>query len=344
MSFKIHLKPSGHSFYCEPQQPVLEAALKHGFAFPYGCRNGACGACMGELLEGVVEYPEGSYVNMTLARQEGNKALFCQAQAKTDLTIEIKEIGAAKDIQVKTLPVRVQSLEKLADDVMCLKLRLPATQRMPFLAGQYIDFLLKNGQRRSFSMANAPHDDEFIELHVRHVPEGYFTGFVFDQLKDKSLLRIEGPHGLFCLNEESDKPIIMVAGGTGFAPIKSLMQHLMHTESTRPVHLFWGARAKTDLYLNDLALSWEGQYPGFSYTPVLSEEKPEDEWQGAKGWVHEAVLEKLASDEGLSAYEAYVCGPPPMINAVKASLLGEGLNKDSFFSDAFDFQSGLTTE
>lgn len=338
MSFKIHLKPSGHSFACEPQQSVLEAALKNGFAFPYGCRNGACGACMGELLEGEVEYPAGSYVNMTLARQDGRKALFCQAQPKTDLIIEIVEIGAAKDIQVKTLPVRVQSLEKLAQDVMCLRLRLPATQRMPFLAGQYIDFILKNGQRRSFSMANAPHDDELIELHVRHVPEGYFTGFVFEQLQEKSLLRIEGPHGSFCLNEESDQPIIMIAGGTGFAPIKSLMQHLIYTQSTRPVHLFWGARAKADLYLDKLASSWADQYANFSYTPVLSAEKPEDEWQGARGWVHDAVLEKLASDS-LSAYEAYVCGPPPMVDAVKVSLLAAGLDEQSFFADAFEFQS-----
>lgn len=339
MSFKIHLKPSGHSFDCEPEQPVLEAALKHGFAFPYGCRNGACGACMGELLEGEVEYPEGTYVNMTLAREEGNKALFCQARATTDLTIEIKEIGAAKDIQVKTLPARVHSLEKLAEDVMCLQLRLPATQRMPFLAGQYIDFLLKNGQRRSFSMANAPHDDELIELHIRHVPGGYFTGFVFEQLLEKSLLRIEGPHGSFSINEDSDKPIIMVAGGTGFAPIKSLMQHLIHIESKRPVHLFWGARAKPDLYLHDLALSWIEQYPDFSYTPVLSEQGSDDHWQGATGWVHERVLEKIPA-ASLSAYEVYACGPPPMINALQSQLLAAGLAADSFFADAFDFQSG----
>lgn len=338
MSFKIHLQPSGHSFDCEAGQSVLEAALKNGFAFPYGCRNGACGACMGELSQGEVEYPEGSYVNMTLAKEEGDKALFCQARPVSDLSIVIKEIGAAKDIQIKTLPVRVQSLEKLASDVMKVKLRLPATQRMPFLAGQYIDFLLKNGQRRSFSMANAPHDDELIELHIRQVPEGYFTSFVFEQLKEKSLLRIEGPHGSFCLNEESDKPIIMIAGGTGFAPIKSLMQHLMHMESTRPVHLFWGARAKADLYLHELAQSWAEQYPDFSYTPVLSEQKSEDQWLGASGWVHEAVVDNMPSS-GLSAFEAYVCGPPPMVDAAKASLLAAGLGEQNFFSDAFDFQS-----
>ena len=338
MSFKIHLKPSGHSFDCEPQQTILEAALKNGFAFPYGCRNGACGACMGELLEGNVEYPEGSYVNMTLAREEGNKALFCQAHPKNDLSIEIKEIGAAKDIQIKTLPARVHALEKLAEDVMSVKLRLPATQRMPFLAGQYIDFLLKNGQRRSFSMANAPHDDEVIELHVRHVPEGYFTGFVFEQLQEKSLLRIEGPHGSFCLNEASDKPIIMVAGGTGFAPIKSLIQHLIHIESKRPVTLFWGVRAKADLYLDELAQGWLQQYSNFSYIPVLSEAKSEDEWMGERGWVHAAVLENIAPEK-LSAYEVYACGPPPMVDALRESLLIRGLGADSFFADAFDFQS-----
>ena len=335
MSFKIHLQPSGHSFECEPEQTVLEAALKHGFAFPYGCRNGACGACMGELLEGEVHYPEGSYVNMTLAREEGNKALFCQAKPKSDLSIEIKEIGAAKDIQIKTLPVRVDQLEKLADDVMRVYLRMPATQRMPFLAGQYIDFLLKNGKRRSFSMANAPHDDERIELHIRHVPGGYFTDFVFEQLKEKSLLRIEGPHGSFCLNEESDKPIIMVAGGTGFAPIKSVMEHLIYTESQRPVHLFWGARAKADLYLAGLVEEWSKQYRGFSYTPVLSEPLPQDDWQGMTGWVHEAVLQHYPE---LSTYETYLCGPPPMIDAARETFKKAGLPEEAFYSDSFDFQ------
>ena len=338
MCIRDSLKPSGHSFDCEPGQSVLEGALKQGFAFPYGCRNGACGACMGELLEGQVDYPEGSYVNMTLAREGGNKALFCQAQPKTDLSIEIKEIGAAKDIQIKTLPARVHGLEKLADDVMRLRLRLPATQRMPFLAGQYIDFLLKNGQRRSFSVANAPHDDEVIELHIRRVNQGYFTGFVFDQLQENALLRIEGPHGSFCLNEASDKPIIMVAGGTGFAPIKSVMQHLIHMQSRRPVTLFWGARDKQDLYLDELVKSWLQQYPHFSYIPVLSEAKPEDEWLGETGWVHTAVLEHIPL-EAVSAYEVYACGPPPMIDALKSSLLMKGLDEGSFFADAFDFQS-----
>lgn len=337
MSFTIKLQPSGHSFACEPGQTVLDAALKHGFAFPYGCRNGACGACMGQLLEGEVEYAEGSYVNMTLAREEAGKALFCQAQPKTDLEIEIKEIGAAKDIQIKTLPVRVHALDKLAPDVMRLQLKLPATQRMPFLAGQYVDFLLKNGKRRSFSMANAPHDDELIELHIRHVPEGYFTSFVFDKLKEKALLRLEGPHGSFCLNEDSDKPIILLAGGTGFAPIKSLMEHLIHTESQRPVHLFWGARAQVDLYQDELAQSWSGEYPSFQYTPVLSEPKAEDQWQGETGWAHEAVLNHYV-DSGLSAYETYVCGPPPMVDAARASFVAAGLDADAFYADAFDFQ------
>lgn len=332
MSFKVTIQPSGHQFSCEPTQTVLEAALKHGFAFPYGCRNGSCGACMGKLLAGDIAYGDGAYVDLTLQSEAADKALFCQAMPRTDLTIEVGEIGAARDIQIKTLPVRVQRLVRLADDVMALYLKLPATQRMPFLAGQYLDILLKNGKRRSFSMANAPHDDELIELHVRRVEGGYFTSFVFEQLKEKDLLRIEGPHGSFFFDEESDKPIIAMAGGTGLAPIKSILEHMVHTENPRPVHLFWGVRRQRDLYLPDLPGELQQQLPQLRYTPVLSE--PEPDWAGERGWVHEAVLRHYPD---LSAYEVYTCGPPPMIEAARPAFAAAGLPAAALRFDAFDF-------
>ncbi|EDY87218.1 CDP-6-deoxy-L-threo-D-glycero-4-hexulose-3-dehydrase reductase [gamma proteobacterium HTCC5015] len=334
MSHTITIQPSGHQFECDSSQSVLEAALQSGFAVPYGCRNGACGACMGRIVSGQVEYPNDVYVGMTLQGESDDKALLCQARACSDLELEVREIGAAKDIQIKTLPVRVHRAERLADDVIRLFLKLPATQRLPFLAGQYIDFLLKNGQRRSFSLANAPHDDALLELHIRRVDEGFFTGFVFERLKEKDLLRIEGPHGSFHLNEESDKPLILMAGGTGFAPIKSLIEHMIHTDDHRPVHLFWGVRNQPDLYLNHLAELWQKKHHQIQYTPVLSEAAADREWTGERGWVHDSVIRHYAD---LSDHEVYCCGPPPMIEAAKHALKQQGLNEEAFHFDSFEF-------
>ncbi|MGM0564884.1 MAG: CDP-6-deoxy-delta-3,4-glucoseen reductase [Pseudomonadota bacterium] len=334
MSHKVTIQPSGHQFECQTTQSVLDAALQSGFAVPYGCRNGACGACMGRLLSGKVEYPNQAYVGMTLDGEAEDKMLLCQARAVGDLEIEIREIGAAQDIQIKTLPVRVHRIERPADDVTRLYLKLPATQRLPFLAGQYIDFLLKNGQRRSFSLANAPHDDELLELHLRRVEGGLFTGFVFDQLQTGDLLRIEGPHGSFHLNEDEEKPLIMVAGGTGFAPLKSLVEHMLHTDDDRPVHLFWGARNAQGLYLHDLAQLWAKKHDNIHYTPVLSDEPIDSDWAGERGLVHQSVINQYPD---LSRYEVYCCGPPPMIEAASRDFVAAGLPSQAFHFDSFEF-------
>ena len=148
------------------------------------------------------------------------------------------------------------------------------------MAGQYIDFVLKDGRHRAFSMANPPHDDAFIELHIRHVEGGEFTDYVFNQLEEKTVLRVEGPHGSFHLREDSDRPIILMAGGTGFAPIKGIIEHAVAEGIKRPMHLYWGVRAKEDLYLNELAEQWVATVPGFRYTPVLSQPNAADQWQG----------------------------------------------------------------
>ena len=224
-NFKVTLQPSGHTFEVEQGETVLAAALRQGFVLPYGCRNGACGSCKGRILEGSVEY--GIYQEKALppAEKAQGKALFCQAKPLSDLVLEARTIGAVKDIPIKTLPCRVQKMQRLADDVVLLYLKLPANERLQFLAGQYLEFLLRDGSRRSFSMANAPHDDELIQLHVRHVPGGQFTDHVFGKMKERDILRFEGPHGTFFLREDSDKPIVFIASGTGFAPIKSVIEH-----------------------------------------------------------------------------------------------------------------------
>ena len=199
MSFRVTIQPSGHSFELDPEETVLDAALKHGFAFPYGCRNGACGSCMGKVIAGRVDYPGQRPPVLTDNDESIGQAVFCQARACSDLEIEIREVGSASQIVTKRLPARVESVEQLSHDVIRLQLRLPAAERMQFMAGQYIDVLLADGRRRSFSLANAPYHDDTLELHIRHIPGGKFTDFVFDGLTEKSLLRIEGPLGAFCL-------------------------------------------------------------------------------------------------------------------------------------------------
>ncbi len=334
MSYQVTIRPSGHQFTAEAGETVLEAALREGFALPYGCRNGACGACKGRLLEGRVDYGEYQEGSLTEDDRKRGYALFCAAEPLSDLTIEVKEVGAAKDIPVKTLPCRVERMERLADDVMAVWLKLPANERLQYLPGQYVDFLLKDGRRRSFSLANAPEEDALLELHIRHVPGGAFTGHVLQTMKVKDILRIHGPLGSFFLRE-SDKPAIFVAGGTGFAPIKAILGHVFHHRTERQLVLYWGARALKDLYQPGLPAQWQQAHANFGFIPVLSEPRPEDRWGGRTGLVHEAVLADFAD---LSGYQVYACGAPGMVEAARRDFIARGLPEDEFYSDAFAFQ------
>ena len=339
---KVTIQPSGQEFEVAEGEAVLTAALRQHLVLPYGCRNGACGTCKGRIVEGRVDY--GVYQKKTLTEEEKaqGKALFCQARPLTDLVIEARTIGAAKDIQIRTLPCRVQKMERLADDVIVLHLKLPANERLQFLAGQYLEFLLRDGSRRSFSMANAPHDDELIQLHVRHVAGGQFTDHVFGKMKERDILRFEGPLGTFFLREDSAKPIVLVASGTGFAPIKSIVEHALHKGVTRPMVLYWGGRRPKDLYLNDLPQKWMAENPSnFRYVPVVSEALPEDQWTGRTGFVHRAVMEDFPD---LSAHQVYACGVPVMVDAAKRDFTGEcKLPEDEFFADSFTTQADLAS-
>ena len=331
----VTLKPSGQQLQVEDGETVLAAALRQGLVLPYGCKNGACGSCKGKILEGSVDY--GVYQKRVLTEEEKaqGKALFCQAKPLSDLVIEARAVGAAKGIQVKTLPCRVQAIERAADDVVVLRMKLPANEKLKFLAGQFIEFLLKDGTRRSFSMANPPHDAELVELHVRRVAGGKFTEHVFEKMKARDILRFEGPLGSFWLREDSARPIVMVAGGTGFAPIKGIIEYAIAIGLTRPITLYWGARDRAGLYLDALARSWEGMLPGFRYLPVLSDPPAGEAWDGRRGLVHQAVLDDFAD---LSGHDAYVCGAPVMVDVARHSFTAErGLAADAFFADAFTF-------
>jgi CDP-4-dehydro-6-deoxyglucose reductase, E3 len=331
MSRQITIQPSGHVFRAEDGETVLEAALREGFMLPYGCRNGACGSCKGKVIEGAVDHGKSQETALPATERALGMALFCQARACSDLIIECREIGAVKDIPIKTLPCRVQTLELVAPDVMRIRLRLPSAERLQFLAGQYIDILLKDGTRRSLSLANPPHDDNLLELHLRNYG-GPFSTHVFTRMKEKDILRFEGPLGSFYLRENSDKPVVLVAGGTGFAPIKAIVEHAIHNHIRRPMTLYRGARRTADLYLNELAEQWHRDH-GISYVPVLSDAPPEDHWSGRRGLVHQAVMADLPD---LSGYEVYVCGAPAMIDAARRDFCKRcGLPEAAFYADAF---------
>ncbi len=336
---RVTLQPSGLQFDVEEGESVLGAALRQGYVLPYGCRNGACGSCKGRLVEGAVDY--GVYQKKALADEEKaqGKALFCQAKPLGPIVIEARTVGAAKDIQVKTLPCRIQAMQRVADDVMVLQLKLPANERLQFLAGQYIEFLLKDGSRRSFSMGNAPHDDEFLQVHVRHVAGGQFTDHVFGKMKERDILRFEGPLGTFFLREDSAKPIVFVASGTGFAPIKSILEHAFRKDIVRPMTLYWGGRRPKDLYMHELVTRWAAEHAHFRYVPVISEAAPEDAWSGRTGFVHRAVMQDFPD---LSGHQVYACGVPIMVDSARRDFVQQcKLPELEFYADSFTTQADL---
>ena len=331
MTFKTTIQPSGHSFSIETHETVLEAALKHGYTLPYSCRDGVCGTCKGKIVTGQVDY--GKYQDSTLSEDEKavGMALFCCAKPLSDLVLDCREVSAVNDIPVRTMPCRVHKMFKPAPDVMVLSLKLPSNERLQFLAGQYIDILLKDQKPRSFSLANAPHDDEFLELHIRNIVGGAFTHYAFEVMKERDILRFTGPLGTFFLREDTEKPIVLVASGTGFAPIKAIVEHALHIGLKRPMHFYWGGRKLADLYLLDLARQWESK--GIKFTPVLSEALPGDAWQGRTGFVHQAILDDF---KDLSGYQVYACGAPRMVESgFKAFTQTRGLPESEFYSDPF---------
>lgn len=333
MTFKVTVQPAGHTFWAESNEPLLEAGLRQGVALPYGCRGGVCGSCVATVLQGQVHYPDGEPMGLSPAELADGKTLLCVAYASSDLELDSPQVGVEPDIEIKALPVRVEKMRKLADDVMELTLKLPASERLRFLAGQYIDILLKDGKRRGFSLANAPVNDQLLELHIRHVPGGQFTSHVFNEMKEKALLRIEGPLGSFYIRE-SGRPLILMGGGTGFAPLKAMLEQMMVQGIDKPVHLYWGVRAKADLYMDAVVRSWVSRHPQLTYVPVLSEPMAQDRWEGRTGWVHEAVA---ADFPDLAGYDVYLRGPPPMVQAAKTAFLAQGLPEAQLFYDSFEY-------
>jgi CDP-4-dehydro-6-deoxyglucose reductase len=335
MPHQITIKPSDHSFVCDDDETVLAAAMRADLMIPYGCRNGACGTCKSHLLEGVVDYGYSQPGTLTDAEKRQGYALLCVARPKTDVVVEVREVRKAGDIRIRKLPCRIDKIDKVAADVAIVSLKLPANDRLQYLAGQYVDFLLKDGRRRSFSIATAPEDDTLLDLHIRHVPGGYFSGQLFNEFKGREILRIEGPLGNFFLREDSDKPIIFVAGGTGFAPIKAVIEHAFHHDVDRQMVLYWGVRSRADLYLPDLPVEWQRTHSNFTFIPVLSDPLPADQWPGRTGFVHKAVMTDFAD---LSGYQVYACGGPAMIDIARRDFTElRRLPPAAFYADSFTY-------
>ncbi len=338
MTFQVTVSPSGHHFDCNSDETILAAALRANVGLPHGCKNGACGACKGKILTGQTVLGKHQEKTLTADEAQQGLSLFCCTTPLSDVTIEVREVEVG-EFPSKKLPTRVAKIEKLSHDVMQIDLQLPATEKFAYRAGQYIEFLLRDGKRRSYSMANAPHTSDQISLHIRHMPGGLFTDQVFSTMKERDILRIEGPQGTFFLREESDKPIVLLASGTGFAPIKALIEHAIEQKMTRPMTLYWGGRRPADLYMHRLCLDWAASVPGFRYIPVISDALPEDNWSGRTGFVHRAVLDDFSD---LSGTQVYACGAPIVVDSAKRDFVGTaGLPAEEFYADSFISEADL---
>ena len=329
--FTIENQVSGKIFQTDGTDSILDDALIHGLNFPYGCQKGSCGKCKATIIEGEVGYEGEIPSGITPEEVADGMALLCQCRAKSDISLVVAELDSVADIEVRTLPCKVESLKHLNHDVVQVFLKIPGSESLQYLAGQYIDLIHPDFDPRAFSIANAPANTSLIELHVRLVEGGKFTHFVFNELEEKSLLRIEGPKGDFFFREDSKKPVILVAGGTGFGPIKAIIEHAIANKLNRKIYLYWGVRDEVDFYM-DLPSQWANDYDNIHFIPVLSE--PNDEWQGRTGFVHESVLNDF---DDLTGYEVYACGPPKMVKSAADTFINQGMIKDNFFADAFVF-------
>jgi CDP-4-dehydro-6-deoxyglucose reductase, E3 len=335
---RIKLSTSGIEFNVTPEQSLLDAALDASLNLPHSCKGGNCGSCRARLLQGEIYYPNGAPLGLSEAEAAEGFVLMCEARARSDILIETFEITSPEQALIKRLPARIERAVALSHDVMGLHLRLPAAEAFRFEAGQYIDVMLSGGRRRSFSIASPPHDSRLLELHVRRVAGGEFSAPLFDTDARSALLNIEGPLGQFTYRPGT-APMLLVGGGTGLAPLLSILRHVAENGIERDMALFWGVRSERDLYAHDLLekLAARSGTPAaraarFRYVPVLSEPSPA--WDGARGWVHEAVLESLGD---LDKYHVYAAGPPAMIAAVRREFGRHGVAAGGLFFDSFDY-------
>ncbi len=331
--FQITVQPSGRQFQVDAGESILAAAIRQGVGMPYGCKDGACGSCKCKKLEGTVVHGPHQSKALSAEEEAAGYVLACCAVPQTDVTLESRQVTDESAFPIKKMPSRVTTLQKASHDVMIVTLQLPANDVFRYHAGQYVEFILRDGARRSYSMANAPHNGPHVELHIRHMPGGKFTDHVFGAMKEKEILRVEGPYGSFYLREDSDKPMVLLASGTGFAPIKALIEHLQAKGNQRPATLYWGGRRPADLYMDAWVRERVAELPWLSYVPVVSDALPEDGWTGRTGFVHRAVM---ADFPDLSGHQVYACGAPIVVDSARAEFSAQcGLPVDEFYADSF---------
>ena len=319
---KVTVLPSRREFDARGDEPVLSAALRQHLNLPHSCKGGSCGTCRVRVLRGNFAYPHGRPIGIDAAEEEAGYALICQARATEELVIEIREIRNVTDVEIRELPARVERMERLAPDVMGLWLRLPAIEPFTWRSGQYVDVMLPGDRRRSFSLANPPHDSALLELHVRRAPGGEFSEKVFGGMKQGSLLHIEGPLGQFFYRPDASRPALLIGGGTGYAPLKAMIREVLESGSRRDLVLYWGARTEADLYEDAWLRELAAKHAHFHYTPVHTE------------FVHEAVLKNVA---GLAGFDVYAAGPPAMIDAIRTALPRQGADPERIYFDSFDY-------
>ncbi len=338
MPYTIYISNADISFNCEADQNILDAAHQANILLSYGCKSGLCGSCEAVVQHGQIVYSEGTPKGLNDDEVKKGKALLCKAKPTSDLTIEARVEKPQNQRPVRTLPVKIQHKTLLANDVMQLLLQLPSTDEpFDFLAGQWFYFVMKNGKKRAFSIANTPNKEKVLEVHIRHASGGVFTDYVFNQLKVGDILKIEGPHGTFFYHDDY-RDILMVAGGTGFAPLKGILEALLQQEKIPMIHLYWGVRSKKDLYMEQQVKQWQEQGL-INYVPVLSEPQNEDNWQGKTGFVHQAVEQDFKS---LRDFAIYMAGPPQMISASKKTFLAKKARNKNIYYDSFDYSEDAT--
>jgi CDP-4-dehydro-6-deoxyglucose reductase len=341
---RVSIANSGRSFAAAPGRTLLDAALDAGLNLPHSCKGGSCGACRARLLAGQIVYPNGAPLGLSDAEAADGLILLCQARAQGDISIETFEVGPADRVEIKRLPCRIERTERWSHDVMGVFLKLPAAERFEFEPGQYVDIMLPNGGRRSFSIASPPHDARLLELHVRRVPGGGFTDRLFTEEMRGALLTLEGPLGHFIYRaagpdtEGARAPrMLLIGGGTGLAPLKSIIRHVVESGLPRDMTLYWGVRAERDLYAHGELEELARRSGRLRYVPVLS--CPEPRWSGHRGYVHEAVLAEL---ERLEELEIYASGPPQMIEAVRREFPARGMDSGQLSFDSFDYAPDST--